>query len=133
MPMWASPSSVMFRQSPSFKLESLLHLEMDFKPVKGRNMTTLAYHSYSSPCLRYSGVKSIPSSSISLSVKSSSSREWHRCPIKINASLGTRVHDSILRELRSVHELVMWEIETSVILRQHVMSSILKSFCFVKR
>ena len=59
---------------------------------------------------------------------SNSSKWQNRFPISRSPSLEKWLQDSILREMREGHELVMAAKETSVILRLQVMSSFSKFF-----
>lgn len=77
--------------------------------------------------------KKEPPSSISLSVKSSSSSRRHLCPSNQKASLETREQDSIFKETSKGQELATWVIETPVSFRQQVMSSFLRSLSFITR
>lgn len=120
----------MFRQMPSFKVVSLEHLEIDFKPA-WKDKGWLNYICYLGPkkFIKRCIIRAKPISSIWLSVTSNSSNNWQRSPISTKASGGTILHDSILREVSEGQNLVMLSIEVHVIFRQHVMSNFFKSLC----
>lgn len=142
-PTEISPSSLIFIHIPSFKTESWEHFEINFRPTqtkkhhlpfpfwyvswKLQHLQFCALPWIQNPIWRW---KTIPSSSTSLSVRSSSSRKWQFCPIKKKASKGTSVHDSIFKETRDPQDFVTWAIEIWVIFLQHVMSNFFKSVCF---